>query len=97
VATGQLDARDRLERARDRLPVVERLAAAYGMSVTIDMVITSVFLCVVASQRWGWKRGAIALGIAFLPIDLAFLGSNLLKLPHGGWFSLVVARSCSCS
>jgi KUP system potassium uptake protein len=67
------------------------LAAAYGMSVTIDMVITSVFLCVVASQRWGWKRGAIALGIAFLPIDLAFLGSNLLKLPHGGWFSLVVA------
>jgi len=67
------------------------LAAAYGMSVTIDMVITSVFLCVVASQRWGWRRGAIALGLVFLPIDLAFFGSNLLKFTHGGWFSLLVA------
>jgi KUP system potassium uptake protein len=67
------------------------LAAAYGMSVTIDMVITSVFLCVVAYQRWGWRRTAFLLGAAFLPIDLAFFGSNLLKLFHGGWFSLVVA------
>ena len=68
-----------------------RLAAAYGMSVTIDMVITSVFLCVVAYQRWGWRRTAFLLGAVFLPIDLAFFGSNLLKLTHGGWFSLVVA------
>jgi KUP system potassium uptake protein len=68
-----------------------QLAAAYGMSVTIDMVITTIFLCVVAYQRWGWRRAAFALGLAFLPIDLAFFGSNLLKLTHGGWFSLVVA------
>jgi KUP system potassium uptake protein len=68
-----------------------RLAAAYGMSVTIDMVITTVFLCVVAYRRWGWRRAAFLLGALFLPIDLAFFGSNLLKLTHGGWFSLVVA------
>jgi KUP system potassium uptake protein len=69
------------------------LAAAYGMSVTANMAITTVLLCVVASQRWGWKRGAMLLGLAFLPIDLAFFGSNLLKLTHGGWFTLVVAGS----
>jgi len=67
------------------------LAAAYGMAVTTDMVITSVLLCLVARWRWGWGRGAIALGLALLPIDLAFFGSNLLKLPHGGWVSLAVA------
>ena len=27
----------------------------------------------------------------FLAVDLAFVGSNLLKIPHGGWFPLVVA------
>src|SRR5262249_35631770 len=67
------------------------LAAAYGMSVTANMAITTVLLCVVAYQRWGWRRTAFLLGFVFLPIDLAFLGSNLLKLTHGGWFSVLVA------
>ena len=67
------------------------LAAAYGMSVTANMAITTVLLCVVASRRWGWRWPAFALGAVFLPIDLAFFGSNLLKIFHGGWFSLVVA------
>jgi KUP system potassium uptake protein len=67
------------------------LAAAYGMAVTANMVITSALLCVVARRRWGWRRGALLLGAALLPIDLAFFGSNLLKITHGGWFSLAVA------
>ena len=67
------------------------LAAAYGMSVTANMAITTVLLCVVANLRWGWRTAAIALGAAFLPIDLAFFGSNLLKFTHGGWFTLMVA------
>ncbi len=67
------------------------LAAAYGMAVTTDMVLTTLLLCAVARQRWGWGLGALALGAAFLPMDLAFFGSNLLKITHGGWFSLAVA------
>jgi KUP system potassium uptake protein len=67
------------------------LAAAYGMSVTANMAITTALLCVVAYTRWGWRRAAFALGLVFLPIDLAFFGSNLLKFMHGGWFSLLVA------
>jgi len=67
------------------------LAAAYGMAVTANMVLTTLLLCAVARRRWGWGLGALALGAAFLPMDLAFLGSNLLKITHGGWFSLAVA------
>jgi len=67
------------------------LSAAYGMAVSANMVLTTLLLCAVAQRRWGWGIGALALAAAFLPIDLAFLGSNLLKLTHGGWFSLAIA------
>jgi KUP system potassium uptake protein len=66
------------------------LAAAYGMAVSAEILLTTTLLCVVAWQRWGWRRGAIALALLLLPFDFAFFGSNLLKLTHGGWFTLVV-------
>jgi KUP system potassium uptake protein len=68
-----------------------QLAAAYGMAVTTDMVITTALLCVVAATRWRWGAGAVVLGAALLPIDLAFFGANLSKLLEGGWVSLLVA------
>jgi KUP system potassium uptake protein len=67
------------------------LAAAYGMSVTANMAITTALLCVVAHNRWGWRRAALLLGALFLPVDLAFFGSNMLKFVHGGWFTVLVA------
>ena len=67
------------------------LAAAYGMAVTTDMVITSALLCVVAANVWGWGSGAIVLGAALIPIDLAFFGANLSKFFEGGWVSIAVA------
>jgi len=67
------------------------LAAAYGMAVTLTMLITTALLCVVARRRWGWGAAAVALGAVMLPIDLAFVGANLFKLAEGGWFSLAVA------
>jgi KUP system potassium uptake protein len=68
-----------------------KLAAAYGMAVTTDMVITTVLLCVVAARRWGWGVAAIGLGATLLPVDLAFFGANLSKVFEGGWFSIAVA------
>jgi KUP system potassium uptake protein len=59
--------------------------------VTTDMVITTALLCVVAARRWGWRRSAWMLGLALVPMDLAFFGANLLKIDDGGWFSLLVA------
>ncbi len=69
-----------------------RLANAYGVAVTTDMVFTTLLFMVVALRRWGWKPwGVFAMGMGFLLVDLAFWGGNLPKIPHGGWFPLAVA------
>ena len=67
------------------------LAAAYGIAVTLTMVITAILLQVVATERWGWPRPVAWLVCgAFLAIDLAFFGANALKITHGGWLPLVI-------
>src|SRR5690606_22817510 len=71
-----------------------RLAAAYGVAVTMTMAITSVLLFLVMRKRWGWSPlAAGGLVAAFLCLDLTYLGANLLKIPHGGWFPLVVGAA----
>jgi KUP system potassium uptake protein len=67
------------------------LAAAYGIAVTMTMVITTLLLAVVARKCWHWNLGfVLAMASFFLVIDLAFFGANLLKIVQGGWFPLVV-------
>ena len=67
------------------------LAAAYGVAVTMTMVITTVLFTVVARERFGWALHRVALiGAGFLVIDLAFFGANIFKIPDGGWFPLVI-------
>jgi KUP system potassium uptake protein len=67
------------------------LAAAYGVAVTATMVITTILLSVVERRKWGWGLAlTLALTGFFLIIDLAFFGANVIKIPHGGWFPLVV-------
>jgi KUP system potassium uptake protein len=68
------------------------LAAAYGISVTGTMAITSMLFYAAARERWGWSRWeALPLVALFLAIDFAFLGANLAKIAHGGWVPIVVA------
>ena len=67
------------------------LAAAYGIAVTLTMVITAVLLQVVATERWKWSPlVAYTVTGIFLTIDLAFFGANVLKITHGGWLPLVI-------
>jgi KUP system potassium uptake protein len=67
------------------------LAAAYGVAVTATMVITTILLGVVERDKWGWSLPlTLALSGFFLIIDLAFFGANIIKIPHGGWFPIVV-------
>lgn len=67
------------------------LAAAYGIAVTGDMVITSILATVVAARGWGWGWSrAIALFVCFLAVEATFLFANVLKIPDGGWFPLAV-------
>jgi KUP system potassium uptake protein len=68
------------------------LAATYGVAVTGTMTTTTVLLLVVARTQWHWSSWKLVLvGGLFLVVDLAFLGTNLFKIPDGGWFPLVVA------
>lgn len=67
------------------------LAAAYGIAVTGDMVITTLLAGIVFHYMWGWgKIRTIALVLLFLTIDLAFFTANVLKIPDGGWVPLVI-------
>ena len=66
------------------------LAAAYGVAVTGTMTITTILFYAVMRARWGVARTLI-LTILFSCFDLAFLGSNLAKIPQGGWFSIGLA------
>ncbi|TWA88305.1 KUP system potassium uptake protein [Azospirillum brasilense] len=69
-----------------------RLATAYGIAVTGDMVITTILALVVAHRRWNWSLPAcLALGALFLSVDLALFLANAVKIPHGGWVPLVIA------
>ena len=67
------------------------LAAAYGIAVTLTMVITAVLFCVVATEALA-MASAVALGVTgvFLTVDLAFFGANALKIAHGGWLPLFI-------
>lgn len=68
----------------------DNLAAAYGIAVTGDMVITSLLASVVVAHTWGWGWAkAIALFGVFLVVELSFLVANILKIPDGDWFPLV--------
>jgi len=68
-----------------------KLAAAYGVGVATDMVITGTLLYVVMRDRWKWSLGrAVSLISLFLVVDLVFFGANITKIPAGGWFPIVI-------
>ena len=68
------------------------LAAAYGVAITITMLITTLLFFVFVREKWNWgllRAGAVC-GTFFI-IEGAFFAANVTKIPDGGWFPLVVA------
>ncbi len=68
------------------------LAGAYGVAVSMTMIITTLLAYVVARDLLHWsalKAGLIT--AAFLVGDVAFLSANLFKIAEGGWFPLLIA------
>ncbi|MBF0415537.1 MAG: potassium transporter Kup [Magnetococcales bacterium] len=73
----------------------DNLAAAYGIAVTITMIADTVLAFGIVLRlmfSWSWSK-AILLIIPFLTVDLVFFGSNFLKIPDGGWFTLALGSS----
>ncbi len=67
------------------------LASAYGLAVSGTMVLDTVQIAVLMFLMWRWRWGGAALIALFAVVDLAFFSANATKIPHGGWFPLIVA------
>ncbi len=67
----------------------EHLAAAYGLAVTGTMTITGIMMVVIFSRTK--KKWKVPLALFVTLMDILFLVSNLYKLPHGGYWSLILA------
>ena len=67
------------------------LASAYGIAVTMTMLITTLLFYRVAREGWAWSTlKALAVCIPLLVVDIAFVAANIPKVATGGWFPLVV-------
>jgi KUP system potassium uptake protein len=72
----------------------DNLAAAYGIAVTMAMMIDSVLIYVVMRRVWHWSRPiAVLIAVPLLAIDAALLSANLVKVPDGGWFPLLIGAA----
>lgn len=67
------------------------LAAAYGIAVTLTMVITSFLAFFAMKNLWKWPAAvAVVLTMIFISFDIAFFGANCLKMLNGGWVPLAM-------
>jgi KUP system potassium uptake protein len=72
----------------------DNLAAAYGIAVSLTMLLTSVLLFIAMREIWGWSTLAAGLiAAAFLIVDGAFFAANLAKLLQGGYVPLLLAAA----
>jgi KUP system potassium uptake protein len=71
------------------------LAAAYGVSISVTMVITTILTSIVAWHTWRWKFVKILLVFAgFFAIEVVFATANLLKFFDGGWIAVMIGVCC---
>jgi KUP system potassium uptake protein len=67
------------------------LASAYGIAVTLTMMIDTVLAFIVVRALWHWSWFMAGLFLTFFVIvDFAFFSANVIKIIDGGWFPLVL-------
>ncbi|HKO49864.1 MAG TPA: potassium transporter Kup [Polyangiaceae bacterium] len=67
------------------------LAAAYGIAVTLTMIITTMLAFFLVRYGWGWGyHKAIPITLAFFIPELFFVSANFSKIEHGGWVPLAI-------
>ncbi len=67
------------------------LEAAYGLSITITMIMTTLLLSNYLYQKGVHFKLVMLLMVVFLTIEGTFLMANLHKFTHGGWFTILLA------
>jgi len=72
----------------------DSLAAAYGIAVTGTFLATTLLAMLVFRRTYGWSWPLVAaVFVPLLLIDVAFFGSNVLKIPEGGWVPLLLGAA----
>ena len=72
----------------------DNLASAYGIAVSLTMLMTSVLLFIAMREIWNWSLVAAgAVAAFFLVVDSAFFLANLTKIAEGGYVPLILATS----
>jgi len=67
------------------------LASAYGLAVSVTMLITTLLMFFVVRYGWGYSLGVCLFSTSFFMfIDAAFFSANMLKFVEGGWFPLAM-------
>jgi KUP system potassium uptake protein len=70
----------------------DNLAAAYGIAVSLTMLLTSVLIFLAMREVWRWSLPqSLAVAGTFMVVDLSFVSANLTKVLEGGWVPLVTA------
>ena len=70
----------------------ENLAAAFGIAVSLTMLLTSFLMFVAMRRVWCWSLPlSIATAGLFIAVDGSFVAANMVKFLEGGWIPLVVA------
>jgi KUP system potassium uptake protein len=67
------------------------MEAAYGLAITITMIMTTLLLSYYLYQSGTNYRLVVLLLAVFLSIEGSFLIANLHKFKYGGWFTLLLA------
>jgi KUP system potassium uptake protein len=67
------------------------MEAVYGLSITINMLMTSFLLLLFFHQRGVRKEFLFVLALLFFSTELSFLFSNVKKFFFGGWFTFIMA------
>lgn len=70
----------------------DNLAAAYGIAVSLTMLLTTVLLFMAMREIFGWNTAVAGVAAGALAVvDAAFVGSNLLKIADGGYVPVLLA------
>ena len=67
------------------------MEAAYGLSITINMLMTTALLLLFFRTKQKSVTLIIVIGVVFFSVELVFFLSNLKKFFYGGWFTFFMA------
>ncbi|MCC3216775.1 MULTISPECIES: KUP/HAK/KT family potassium transporter [Chryseobacterium] len=74
-----------------------KMEAAYGLSITVTMLMTTVLLVFWLLKHRVSKVLILVFAMVYMAIELGFFSANIIKFMEGGWITVVLAGSIGVS